>query len=128
MVLKPRAQENFPGKVNNHRQCGCMAITQDQFAQDQFAHQLIHWRRKRCQHQVPQECLCILNRNHCWDAFVKLNLLLPLTIPIMQMPWRQSNVLLVLIHLNWIHQWLLHGYYTFQLMWQARKIRSGFRV
>jgi hypothetical protein len=38
------------------------------------------------------------------------------------------HVLLVLIHLNWIHQWLLHGYYTFQLMWQARKIRSGFRV
>jgi hypothetical protein len=67
VVLKPRAQENFPVKVNNHHQCGCMAITQDQIAQDQFAYQL-----------------------NCWDAFVKLNLLLPLTIPMMQMPWGQS--------------------------------------
>jgi hypothetical protein len=47
VVLKPRAQENFPGKVNDHCQCGCMAITQYQFAQDQFAYQLKHWRRKR---------------------------------------------------------------------------------
>jgi hypothetical protein len=124
VVLKPRAQENFPGKVNNHCQCGCMGITQDQFAQDQFAYQLKNWRR-RWQHQVLQVCLCMLNRNHCWDAFVKLNLLLPLTIPIMQMPRGQS----IMCYLFW-STWtgFINGYYTFQLMWQARKIRSGFRV
>jgi hypothetical protein len=108
VVLKPRAQENFPGKVNNHCQCGCMDTTQDQFAQDQFAYQLKNWRRRRWQHQVLQVCLCMLNRNHCWDAFVKLNLLLPLTIPIMQMPRGQS----IMCYLFW-STWtgFINGYY-----------------